>query len=147
MKVAIVGFGKMGQNHFKACKLLKLDVVNIIDKNKINLSYAKKLNFKKKCEYILNFNQLFEKGNKFDLLIISTTTDYHFSFAKIAMENNIKKILIEKPVCNSLNECKKLILLKNKYKANIAVNHQMRYMTKYKYIKNLFKKNEFGSIS
>ena len=147
MKISIVGFGRMGQNHFKACKLLKLDVVNIIDKSKKNLDTAKKLNKSSKCIYLDNYNNLFKTGYKFDCLIISTTTDYHFSFAKIAIKNKIKKILIEKPLCNSINECKKLIFLKKKYNVNIAVNHQMRYMEKYIFIKKLFQRKDFGKLS
>ena len=70
------------------------------------------------------FTKSFDKvlRNKIDLLIISSTADYHAKYAKKAILQGVKNILIEKPVVTSLKDGYELIRLQKKYKTRICVN-------------------------
>ena len=51
-----------------------------------------------------------------DIVSISTWKNTHFKFCKLCIENNIKTIVLEKPLANTLDQSKTLIRLINKIK-------------------------------
>ena len=141
----IIGGGRMGQVYISCLKKLKIKLLFVIEK-----SLKKKKELKNKFlideKIILNSLNYSKLSTKPDLIIISTTADTHFDFTKQAMQNNIKFILVEKPVCRSLNECEKLIYLSKRSKSRIAVNHQMQYLEQYKVIKKIANSKKFGGL-
>ena len=86
----IVGLGKMGLVYYNIIKNLNLNLVGVCDLNE-----SRKKNLKKKDQKF--FTKSFDKilRNKIDLLIISSTADYHAKYAKKAILQGVKNILIE----------------------------------------------------
>ncbi len=142
----VIGAGRMGIRHIYAIETLKLNLLGIIDKSKKKLlEYSDKSKYKKKT-----FNNLkhYLKNNLVpDCAIIATTGDSHYKIAKELLVNGIKKILIEKPVVTSIADWRKLKKLSIKYKATLAVNHQMRFMEHYILIKKLINSNRLGELT
>ena len=135
----IIGFGNMGQKYYSILKKLGFNITSIIENSNTNISnIIKKLKIKKKIiSKNINHKHL---SSKFNIVIISTTTDKKFNFfSKIASEK-IKNIFIEKPLVKSLNECKKINIISKKYKINVGVNHQFRHTHQLSVIRNLVKK-------
>lgn len=75
-----------------------------------------------------------------DGVIIAIPNQLHVQYAIKSIENNVKFILVEKPISNSLDEAKKLIHLANEYKSSIFVVSNMRYSDAVQTIKkNVFR--------
>ena len=141
----IIGGGRMGQMHYRCLNKLNINVDCIIEKSNKKIKELKN-KFKidnNKIAKKLDFSKL---AHHPDLVIIATTADTHFEFAKQAIINKIKYILIEKPVCRSIIECNKLIKLNKNSKSRIAVNHQMQYLEQYNLIKRLVNSKAFGGL-
>lgn len=135
----IIGFGKMGQRYYSILRKLNFNIISIIENNEDKILKAiKKFKIKK--------NIIFKKINKrhlslkYDLVIISTTTDKKFYFFNQIASNKVNQIFFEKPLVKSLNECKKIEAISKKYKIRIAVNHQLRHTKQISIIKNIVKK-------
>ncbi|MCB1157412.1 MAG: Gfo/Idh/MocA family oxidoreductase [Leptospiraceae bacterium] len=86
------------------------------------------------------------KKEKPELCVIASSSEAHFENAEWAIRNGIQNLLIEKPVCVSRKEIKKLKALQEKFKVRIWVNHERRYHPVYIYAKRLLEKGELGEV-
>tara|TARA_B100001964_G_scaffold212746_1_gene249022 strand:+ start:114 stop:1139 length:1026 start_codon:yes stop_codon:yes gene_type:complete len=145
INICIVGLGRMGERYIQICKKLNFKIIAIVDVNKVKLIKIKKKYELTNCNYYTSLSLMYNRC-KINCIIISSTADTHFRFAKKAIENKTKYILIEKPLCVSVNQCEKLIQLRNKSISKIAVNHQMRYMDQYKLVKKIINSKKFGGL-
>ena len=139
----IVGLGKMGLVYYNIIKNLNLNLVGVCDLNE-----SRKKNLKKKDQKF--FTKSFDKilRNKIDLLIISSTADYHAKYAKKAILQGVKNILIEKPVVTSLEDGYELTRLQKKYKTRICVNNSEYFKTHINILKKFIKKKKYiGKIT
>lgn len=86
------------------------------------------------------------KKRKYDLCIVASSSVAHFENTKFAMELGIPNILIEKPICTSLEELQKLKKLQRKFKTKIWVNHERRYHPLYRHVRDALVSGEWGKI-
>ena len=77
---------------------------------------------------------MLDKDN-FDLAIVATTAPSHHEIVMALNKTKAKFLLCEKPISNSIAAAKEMISESAKNKKVFAVNHQMRYMEQYKFIK------------
>ena len=112
-----------------------------IDKKKLEL-YGKKYKIKKTYE---NSKVMFEE-QKLDCVSICTTANDHLKLVKEATKNNIKGIIIEKPISNSLDSAKEIIKLCKKSNIVLAVNHQRRFDPFYHLLSKLINQKKNGNI-
>ena len=127
-KVLIVGFGSIGQRHYKILKKYKL-AKNILVYSKRQIS-IKKIS---KIEDSIQFDP--------DLIIISSTTSTHLKFLKFFEKNFYnKKILIEKPLFANY---KKINLIKNK----IYIGYNLRYDPIVQFLKKKLKNEKIYSVN
>ncbi|WCL47989.1 Gfo/Idh/MocA family protein [Leptospira sp. GIMC2001] len=82
----------------------------------------------------------------FDLCVIATNSDSHFSNAKKAIELKIPNLLIEKPVALNLSDSKKLFKLASKNQTKIWVNHERRYHPVYSWVREQIHSGKWGKI-
>ncbi|MFO1470968.1 MAG: Gfo/Idh/MocA family oxidoreductase [Turneriella sp.] len=66
-----------------------------------------------------------------DLLVIAASTDAHFPLLKRALEQNIPRIVLEKPVAFSQREARSLRKLLSQTQSVILPNYERRYHPKY----------------
>lgn len=143
--VGIIGVGKMGVNHFLACKQLGYNVIAVCDTDQSRLNYFKQQNQDYEYSLYTSVEKMLSNHN-FDLIIIATTAPSHESLINIAIDNNVKKILCEKPLSTSIYSGELIFQRALRHNVDIAVNHQMRYLSQYMIIKKLINSGTYGHL-
>ena len=141
--IGIVGYGYIGEHHCNAILKLKkyFNLKVIFEKNQ---KLLKLKNFSKQLEIKKNFNSK-NIPSGLDIIVITAPSHLHAKFANIAI-NHAKLVIIEKPLCLSLNEAVKLIKNTKQKKKKIIVVKQLRLNPVYNHLKNLFDTNAFGRL-
>ncbi len=145
MKYAIIGCGRIAQNHIKAaldnnlnivalCDVLEDNIDDIIEKNQIE-------NTKKYFDY----KQMILE-NEIDLISIATESGLHAEIALYCIENNIN-VIIEKPMAMSLEDADKIIALAEQKKVKVSACHQNRFNVAVQQLREAVERNRFGKIS
>jgi predicted dehydrogenase len=145
MKAVVIGCGRMGARHVEALIGIGVDIIGLYDLNQDNaLGIVSKYNLKNEIVFE-NLTALFE-SKEIDLCVIATTAPSHKEYIDLALKSGIKKILCEKPLSTSLQNCANIMESAKQHNAHIAVNHQMRYLEQYTLPKRLLKSSEFGGL-
>ena len=157
IKVAIIGVGRIGMlleldkkrvkpaSHFGMWNSnRKVSLEAICDEDTRKIRIAKKLN--KKVQFFTDAKKMLTTI-KPDIVSISTWKNTHFKFCKLCIENNIKTIVLEKPLANTLNQSKILMRLINKNKTKVLVNHRRRFDEQVIKLKKLIKSGKIGKIN
>ncbi|MDC3043069.1 Gfo/Idh/MocA family oxidoreductase [Candidatus Pelagibacter sp.] len=129
MKALIIGVGNIGMRHIQGLSKLKDDQKHIylFDLNKTyRLRFENELSkLQDKLNYFFVQNIQEVKNINFDLVIISTTANNRGKILNsILNELKFEFIVIEKPICNSLDDLEILKKISNK---KIFVNFPHRY--------------------
>ncbi len=132
IEAAIIGMG-IGQKHFDAIENYKKSKVKIIcekSRKKINLLKKKYPN-----KIITNNENKIFSNKDINLVSIASYDNHHFTQIKKGIKSN-KNLIIEKPLCLSLNQLKVIYnLLKKKKKIQITSNLVLRVNSLFKYFK------------
>lgn len=122
MNVAIIGLGNMGKNHLRVClEIPEIEEIYLCDSDQIKGSTIANQHY---LQYFKNYKNLLKCN--LDLVIIATPTTHHFEIAKFFLENNIN-ILVEKPICTTVEEAEILIDIANDNKVVAMVGHVERF--------------------
>ena len=136
--ILIVGFGSIGKRHFQGISQFdkKLNIF-IYDKNKIQnikTSTHHKITIVDKIE---NLKSIF-----FKLVIVSTSVTERYKITKnLIRKLNIKILILEKFVFNSIYQFKNFKKIIEEKKLNTYINCPRRYFKMYNYLRKLKKKN------
>lgn len=140
IKIGVVGTGSMGKNHARVCsELEQIELVGISDSNK---NTAKKVAEKFDIKAFTDYKVLLKEV---DCVIIATPTFTHFDIAMDAI-NNGKHILVEKPVCDTVENGKILIDKANDAGVVFAVGHIERYNPVVSFMKQALNTGQFGEL-
>lgn len=122
IKIAVIGAGKMGQNHLRVFNQLKdVEVVGVYDLQLKNAEAAAEMY---QCEAFRDVSQIILSG--IDAVSIASSTSSHYDLGKYFLDHGIS-CLIEKPLAQTREECNALIeaaLLNN---AILMVGHIERF--------------------
>ena len=147
MVVLIYGAGNIGRRQaeslLKSKKIKKLIIFDIqINQTDILYKSLKEINYNNiKIEKFNNLKSLLSKNNNFFLVIISSTANARVKiFENIFNRLTVKFWILEKPICNSLEDIN--ILKKYVKFKNIYVNYQRRYQPIYIHLKNLINSSQ-----
>ncbi|MCS7462975.1 Gfo/Idh/MocA family oxidoreductase [Paenibacillus doosanensis] len=124
MRVGIIGFGKMGMLHGALLHSIEnVELVAITDTSKFVLN-----GFKSLFPNIRVFTSYEKMIDSCDLhaVIIATPSFNHVSIAKYALERGLD-LFIEKPLSNTLKDCKELLQLAQNRNAVVMIGFCMRY--------------------
>ncbi len=87
------------------------------------------------------------KKIKPDIIVISSWTSTHKDIFQYAIKNNVKGIVIEKPVAKNMEEAKQMLSIwEENGKIPVVVNHERRWDRKYIIAKRLINKGYIGKI-
>ena len=140
-KLAVVGCGAVTQNFYiPALKSLKIKPLYFIDKN---IKSAKKC--AKKFSGSIAVESFDDIINNFDEAIITLPNSLHFPIA-LDLINNKKNLLIEKPICISSSESKKIKQLSEQYSLSVICGNMRRQLRSVGYIKKLISDKTLGNI-
>lgn len=141
IKHAIIGCGRIAQNHYNAAKLNNIDVICCCD-----IDEKKAQDFAKKnriTRYEKEYRKLIDDTN---IDSISICTD-HLSHTLIAKDFLGKKhIIIEKPLASNLELAREFIKLNNKEKI-ITVISQHRFDYTVNLVKEIIDSGDLGKIT
>lgn len=138
MKTFLIGFGRMGQRHYQVLKNVGISDISIFDIN-TNNSEVKIYASEEFQEYLISQCP--------ELVVVASTAPSHINYIQQTVNAGVKYVFCEKPVCTSLAEAEILNHILKKYPdTKIAVNHQMRFMEQYTYVKKMITENNFGEI-
>ena len=118
------------------------NIVSIVDIKQNNLAIVKRNYPSIKCYN--NYKKAI-KNNFINLVIISSPTSTHYRIAKYALENS-KHILVEKPLCLSMNEVKKLNTISKIKKRMIFVDYPFLFSGSINFLKIVIEKKKYGKI-
>lgn len=109
-------------------------IIDIVEPELSNyLSIKKKWNITGKHYYSIKEIKL----SKYDIILITCNTSFHFEIIKYSVENiNCKIILCEKPCCSNLDEIINVDKLCKSKDIKLYVNYQRRLISEWNLIKN-----------
>ncbi len=148
MRLLIIGFGSIGQRHYRNIKknYPKIQIFVLrIKKNTPILNKNNKLISKRNVK--INEINSIDDAKKIipHVVLICNPTSLHIDYAIIFAK--IKShIFIEKPISNNFNKIKKLELLIKKNKLKLMVGYHLRFNDCLKYIKDILRKNIIGNL-
>ena len=148
MKTLMIGLGRMGERHLQnalRCEELTISALFDVSLERLeNLKEAYKLH--EGTALITDKQQLLSLGD-IELVIIATNADTHLDYVELVCQvNSVEKILCEKPMAPSLDDCQKMIALCEQNHIDLSINHQMRFMEQYTKIKELAASKELGGL-
>jgi len=142
LNAAVIGVGNMGQHHARIYN--DMNDVNLIAICDLNENIGKALALKFHCKYYRNYQDLINQ-EKIDLATIAVPTHLHYKVASDFINAGIN-LLVEKPICNNLNDAQKLIdEIKNK-NIILMVGHIERFNPAIQKLMELLDKEVIGEI-
>ncbi|OHD70268.1 MAG: hypothetical protein A2W19_07205 [Spirochaetes bacterium RBG_16_49_21] len=81
-----------------------------------------------------------------ELVIIATWTGSHDAIAVEAARNGARMIVLEKPMASSLSRCRRIITECSDQGTAIIINHERRYDSRYRKVKELIGRGKIGEI-
>ncbi len=140
MKICVIGAGKWGTNHIKTLFSLNTSV-GCVDTNKKQLQKVKSQFNQINC--FPSVEESFKEN--FDGYIIATPPISHAKLAKLVISNH-KPVLVEKPLCTSVSEAKKIKSILKKYNGTLMVGHLLLFHPAVQKIKSMIDQGIIGEI-
>ena len=144
VNVGIIGLGKMGKLHMTNC--LYIDDVNVIaaaDESKKALSKAKSMGVKHlHTDYLDLLN---DDSLDLDAVIICLPNFLHFDCIRLALEAGLD-IFVEKPMANTVEECRKVVDLVKKCGRTLMIGHSSRFIDAIEKMKDVVDKGYIGNL-
>ncbi len=154
IKTVILGCGsiagnntdsKSTLNHAKEIKNNKnFQLIACIEKIK-----NKKIRFQKKYKIPFSYNSFksFVKSKlKYDLIVVTTNSKFHYNNLIELFNNSPKNILCEKPICKTVKELENLYKIIKLKKINFFINFNRKEDKTLKKLRETLRNNIFGNI-
>lgn len=138
MRVGVIGLGTMGLNHARIySNFSKLAGIADTDDDKVKKAAAKYA-----VPWYVDYKALLKNV---DAVTIATPTSTHYNIALDAI-NAGKHVLIEKPICDRVEDAKDLIKKAARQGVILAVGHTERHNPAVKFAKNSLRNGRFGDL-
>jgi len=140
LKIGVIGLGSMGKNHVRVCS--EKENIKIKGVSDINITTAKMIAEKFDIKAFFDYKEMI---NQIDAAIIATPTSSHYKIA-LDLLNNGKHVLVEKPICDTIDKSAELV--KKAYENNLvlAVGHIERHNPATKFVKDSIDEGKFGEL-
>jgi predicted dehydrogenase len=143
MRAAVVGFGGMGQRHYKAYAGTPFDVVAICER------------FPERVKAVLpdfpdskiypDYRDLLA-AEQLDILSVASNGPTHAEITIAAADAGVPRILCEKPIGTSLAEGQQVADAARRTGARVAVNHIRRWSPTYRLLRDKIVDGTFGPV-
>lgn len=121
IRCGVVGVGFLGQHHARLYSQLEgCQLTGVLDQN---IERAEEIAKLYHCQVFKNLDELIDNC---DCVSVVTPTDQHAQVAIPLLQNN-KHLLIEKPICFSLEDAEKIISESEKRHLSLQVGHIEHY--------------------
>ena len=144
LKAAIVGFGGMGQRHFRAYEGAGIDVVAIAELEPERV--VVQVPGFPRDRVFADYRALFDAVPDLDLVSVVSNGPTHAEITMEAMERGVSKVLCEKPMATRLSDADRVMACAARTLARLAVNHVRRWSVDYARIKALIALGGIGRL-
>lgn len=144
LRAAIIGFGGMGQRHYRGYAQTPCDVVAICDWNAARVREALP-GFRSDAIYT-DYRALFDGVADLDVVSVVSNGPTHAEIAIAAIERGIGRILVEKPPATSVDEAQRVVDAVARSSARVVVNHVRRWSADYRRLKSLIDEGAIGRL-
>ncbi len=134
-KVLIIGFGSIGQRHYRNLRKLGLENVYVYD---VDESRIKNYELRIKNINVKNLKQ-------FNVVFVCNPNNMHMKTALLAARAGCH-LFIEKPLSHNLSGLSELKKISEKNKLTVMVGHNMRFHPCLKFIHNYLNKKKLGKV-
>ena len=144
MRVAIVGFGKMGLLHAGILNVMpKVDLVGVCEANSFTRRMFKKV--LRDVPFFADVGELLDLN--VDAVFVTTPISSHFAVAKRVYEDRLAcHLFIEKPLTSSFADSKLLSNLANKNGGVNMVGYLRRFMVTFSKARELLSAGSIGEL-
>ena len=141
-KVALFGFGRIGQLHAKNIHKDKNFELSYVYEKSQKLALKAKKNYN--CQISDNYNKIFN-DEKIDIIFIASPTSTHINLIEKGIYKR-KIIFCEKPIDLNIEKVKKTLKKIVKLKPKIQMGFNRRYDPGHNDIKNMLDKKKIGKL-
>jgi len=142
LKVGLIGLGNMGKLHLMNCLHIdNVEVTAVADKSKRALKWAKSIGIK---NLFTDYRDLFAKS-EVEAVIIALPNFLHLESVQLALEAGTD-VFIEKPLANTVKECKEIVRSVEKSGRILMVGHYMRFMDAIEKMKKALDEGRIGDL-
>jgi len=125
VKVGIIGLGRMGMLHMMNCQKIEgVKVVAAADSSRKALNKAKAAGVDKLYR---DYHELLNHASDIDAVVISLPNFLHFECIRLSLENGLD-VFTEKPMANTVDECREIVNMAERSRGKIMVGHCMRFL-------------------
>lgn len=145
IKIGLAGCGFMGGTHLSAYEQLlsrgdfQVTAIADLEQSK-SQKFAKKFNAK-----VYDSAKELIQNADINTVDICLPTYMHYEYACMALEKGCN-VFVEKPLCRTAAEAKKLVKLAAEKNAVAMVGQCLRFWDEYTYLKNLIDNNTYGKV-
>jgi len=143
LKIAVIGFGKMGLLHSGILNLLIPNVVKAI----VDKSFLLTFGASKTIKSIKFYRDLEEMLGKVkpDAVYVTTPTSSHYTIVKSLLEHGVKYVFVEKPPTLNYKQLQSLISTKRNGQI-VMVGFQKKYALTFRHAKLLLENGIIGEV-
>jgi len=139
IKVGVIGTGSMGRNHVRVYSEIA-ELTGVAD---VSPEAVKAIGDQFKTPCFTDYKELLKSD--VEALSIAVPTQYHHRTALDAIRAG-KHVLVEKPLCSTIEEGEELIRAAEQQGVVLAVGHIERHNPVVRYTKTSLEKNTFGEV-
>jgi len=140
LRIGVIGLGSMGKNHARVCS--ELGTIQLAGVSDIDVTVVKNIADRFHTKPFYDHKDMIKE---IDAAIIATPTVTHH---KIAMDmlNQGKHVLVEKPICDSVQKAEELVKKAKKEEVILAVGHIERYNPAVRFAKESMNAKKLGEL-
>lgn len=140
LKIGVIGTGSMGKNHARVCSEIEnIELVGIAD---IDKKATKNIAERFGTKAFFDYKELLPRV---DAAVVATPTITHYKIAMDFLDGG-KHVLVEKPICDTIDKAKGLVKRAEKEDLVLAVGHIERHNPAVKFMKDAINSKRFGEL-
>lgn len=144
LRYALIGCGKISQNHMAAALKNSLEIVAVCDVEEGQMNtIMEKFHLRDVKKYV-DYKEMIEKEN-IELISICTKSGKHGQIALDCIDRGVN-LIIEKPIALSLDEADKIIKKSQEKNIKVSACHQNRFNKSILKIREAIEKERFGKL-
>ena len=143
INVGVIGLGRMGMLHMMNC--LQIDDVKIVAASDTSKKALNKAKFAGVDKLYTDYHDLLNHSSNMDAVVISLPNFLHFESIQLALEDGLN-VFTEKPMANTVEECRKIVKLVEGSDRKFMVGHCMRFMEAVEKMKKDVDKGLIGNL-
>lgn len=147
MRYALIGCGRIANNHIMAALNNQLEIVSICDiKTEQMETLLKRKNIDNNMiKQYTDYKKMIDE-NEIELVSIATESGLHAEIALYCIEKGIH-VIIEKPIAMSVDDADAIIRLSEQNKVKVCACHQNRFNVAVQQMRKALEKGRFGELS